>query len=118
MIKDILGHWFAGGLVLEADRFGIDQLASAGDHHNGAGHAIGIDLLLQYRPNTGEPVLRNIDGYGRYGRQYLAKSVASEDQGRRDKQQSKHSFHALPPLFVAFAQWERVGGDDVLSNVF
>ena len=64
----ILGHWLTGRLVLEADRFGIDQLASAGDHHNGAGHAIGFDLLLQYRPNAGEPVRRDIDRYGLCGR--------------------------------------------------
>jgi len=92
-------------------------LASAGDHHNGAGHAIGIDLLLQYRPNAGEPVWRDIDDCRLCGRQYFRKGVASEDQGRRDKQQSQRSFHAFL-LVCRFARWVRVDGDDVLSVVF
>jgi hypothetical protein len=42
--------------VLKANGFGIDQLASSGDHNNGARHAIGINLLLQYCPDARKPV--------------------------------------------------------------
>jgi hypothetical protein len=76
---------------------GIAQLAAAGDHHNGAGHAIGVDLLLQYCPNAGEPVRRDIDSFGLCGRHYLRKGGAREDQGRSDKQKFQRRFHAFLP---------------------
>jgi hypothetical protein len=41
---------------LETDRFRIDQLASPGDHDHGAGHAIGINLLLQNGADLQEPI--------------------------------------------------------------
>jgi hypothetical protein len=57
-------HLLAFGLVLEADRVGIDELALAGDHHHGARQHALVDLGLQRLAHALEALRRHADLLG------------------------------------------------------